>query len=79
MPGYRVWRGEIDEHGIAEVSEREVRDLPCFEYRTTVVMELYRSKCPDCGLRTEKVPNLPGKAPKPAKARRPPRRQPVRR
>jgi transposase len=28
--------------------EREVRDLPCFEYRTTVVVELYRVRCPDC-------------------------------
>src|SRR5450759_3968871 len=27
--------------------EREVRDLPCFEYRTTVVVELYRVCCPD--------------------------------
>ena len=32
--------------------EREVRDLPCFEYRTTVVVELYRVRCPDCGLKT---------------------------
>jgi transposase len=48
---------------IAEVYEREVRDLPCFEYRTTVVIELYRVKCPDCGLKTEKVPQLPSKAP----------------
>ena len=38
-------------HGIAAVYEREVRDLPCFEYRTTVVIELYRVKCPDCGWR----------------------------
>ncbi|HSP66540.1 MAG TPA: ISL3 family transposase [Bryobacteraceae bacterium] len=50
-------------HGIAEVYEREVRDLPCFEYLTTVVIELYRVKCPDCGLKTEKVPQLPSKAP----------------
>jgi transposase len=50
-------------HGIAEVYEREVRDLPCFEYRTAVVIELYRLKCPDCGLKTEKVPQLPSKAP----------------
>jgi transposase len=50
-------------HGIAEVYEREVRDLPCFEYLTTVVIELYRLKCPDCGLKTEKVPHLPSKAP----------------
>ena len=36
-------------HEIAAVYEREVRDLPCFEYRTTVVIEMYRVKCPDCG------------------------------
>jgi transposase len=51
------------EHGIAEVYEREVRDLPCFEYLTTVVIELYRLKCPDCGLKAERVPQLPSKAP----------------
>lgn len=50
-------------HGIAAVYEREVRDLPCFEYRTTVVIELYRVKCPECGLKAEKVPQLPSKAP----------------
>src|SRR5712664_1574621 len=48
---------------IAEVCEREIRDLPCFEYRTTVVVELYRVRCPDCGVKTEKVAQLPSKAP----------------
>jgi transposase len=43
--------------------EREVRDLPCFEYLTTVVVELHRVRCPDCGLKTERVPLLPSKAP----------------
>ena len=43
--------------------EREVRDLPCFEFRTTVVVELYRVRCPDCGVKSEKVPLLPSKAP----------------
>src|SRR6516162_6079152 len=43
--------------------EREVRDLPCFEFRTTVVVELYLVRCPDCGVKTEKVPQLPSKAP----------------
>ncbi len=47
----------------AEVAEREVRDLPCFEYRTTVVIESYRVRCPDCGLKIEKVDQLPSKAP----------------
>lgn len=51
----------VDE--IAEVYEREVRDLPCFEYRTTVVIELYRVRCPDCGIKAEKVAQLPSKAP----------------
>ena len=48
---------------IAEVYEREVRDLPWSEYRTTVVIELYRVRCPGCGVKAEKVPLLPSKAP----------------
>jgi len=49
--------------GIAEVYEREVRDLPWSELRTTVVIELYRVRCPNCGIKAEKVPVLPSKAP----------------
>ena len=48
---------------IAEVYEREVRDLSCFEYGTTVVVELYRLRCPECGVKTEKIAQLPSKAP----------------
>jgi transposase len=51
-------RGEI-----VSSYEREVRDLPCFEYLTMVVVELYRIRCPDCGVKSEKVPLLPSKAP----------------
>ena len=29
-----------------EVSEREVRDLPCMEFRTTVIAEVYRVIAP---------------------------------
>ena len=47
---------------IAEVYEREVSDLPWSEYRTTVVIELYRVRCPECGIKAEKVPLLPRKA-----------------
>ena len=43
--------------------EREVRDLPWGEYRTTVIIEVYRVCCPQCGVRIEKVPQLPSKAP----------------
>ena len=46
-----------------DVREREVRDLACMEFRTTVVIEVYRVCCPDCGIKTEKVPQLPSKAP----------------
>jgi transposase len=46
-----------------DTNEREVRDLPCMEFRTTVVVEVYRVCCPDCGIKVEKVPQLPTKAP----------------
>lgn len=46
-----------------DVSEREVRDLPWGEYRTTVAIELSRVRCPDCGLKVERVDQLPSKAP----------------
>src|ERR1700680_4014280 len=48
---------------IHEVCEREVSDLPCFEYTTTVMVETYRVKCPRCGIRAERVAQLPSKAP----------------
>jgi transposase len=47
----------------ADTTEREVRDLPWGEFRTTVVIELYRVRCPECGLKIEKVEQLPSKAP----------------
>jgi transposase len=33
------------------------------EFRTTVFLEVYRVCCPDCGIKIEKVPQLPSKAP----------------
>ncbi|MBL8227058.1 MAG: transposase family protein, partial [Bryobacterales bacterium] len=46
-----------------DVSEREVRDLPWSSLHTTVVIEVYRVKCADCGVKVERVPLLPSKAP----------------
>jgi len=43
--------------------EREVRDLLWRKYQTTVIVELYRVCCPECGVKVEKVPQLPSKAP----------------
>jgi transposase len=48
---------------IHQVYEREVRDLPCFEFQTTVIIELYRIRCPNCGVKAENVEPLPSKAP----------------
>jgi transposase len=43
--------------------EREVRDLPWSVYRVTVVLTVYRVNCSQCGVKTEKIEPLPGKAP----------------
>jgi transposase len=43
----------IDAH---DYNERELRDLPWGEYRTTVVIEVYRVCCPPCGAKVEEVP-----------------------
>jgi len=43
--------------------ERVVRDLPWSEFKACVHIEVFRVKCPDCGVKVEKVPLLPGKAP----------------
>jgi transposase len=48
---------------VYDCNERAVRDLPWSEFQTTVHIEVYRVKCPDCGVRIEKVPLLPSKAP----------------
>lgn len=48
---------------VYDCRERAVRDLPWSEFKTTVHIEVYRVKCPDCGVRVEKVPLLPSKAP----------------
>jgi len=46
-----------------DVTERAVRDLPWGEFQTSVFVELYRVRCPDCGVKREKAPQLPSKAP----------------
>ena len=48
---------------VHDCRERAVRDLPWSEFKTTVYIEVYRVKCPDCGVKVEKVPLLPSKAP----------------
>ena len=56
-------REHVPAAGIHEVCGREVRDLPCFEYTPTVVVETYRVRYARCGIRAERVAPLPSKAP----------------
>ena len=46
-----------------DANERAVRELPWSAFHTTVFIEVFRVKCPECGIKVEKVPLLPGKAP----------------
>lgn len=48
---------------IEEVRQREVRDLPWRKYQAVVYVEYFRVRCPRCGLKVERVPQLPSKAP----------------
>jgi transposase len=50
-------------NAIRAVYERKVRDLPCFEFQTALVVECFRIRCPDCGVKAERNPQLPSKAP----------------
>ena len=43
--------------------ERAVRDLPWSGLRATVMIEVYRVRCPDCGVKAERIEQLPSKAP----------------
>lgn len=50
-------------HAVVATWEREVADLDCFEYRTTVVVEVNRLNCAACGWKVEKIEQVPSKAP----------------
>jgi transposase len=48
---------------IYDTGERPIRDLPWSGFTATVFVEVYRVKCADCGVKRERVPLLPSKAP----------------
>src|SRR6266851_3824785 len=43
--------------------ERRVRDLPWGTWHVWLVVEVHRVRCPRCGVRTERLPFVAGKAP----------------
>jgi len=50
-------------HQVHDVREREIRDLPWSVYGATVIVEVHRLRCPECGVLVEKIEQLPSKAP----------------
>ena len=44
-------------------TERRVRDLPWGTWPVWLVIEVHRVRCPRCGVRTERLPFVTGKAP----------------
>src|SRR5580704_2892972 len=50
-------------HKVHDLREREIRDLPWSVFSATVVVEVHRVRCPECGVRVEKIEQLPSKAP----------------
>jgi transposase len=50
-------------HKVHDLREREIRDLPWSVFSATVVVEVHRVRCPECGVRVEKIEHLPSKAP----------------
>jgi transposase len=50
-------------HAVVAAREREVADLDCFEFRVTVVVEVHRLNCVECGPKVEKLEQVPSKAP----------------
>jgi transposase len=50
-------------HRVHDLREREIRDLPWSIYSATVVVEVHRLQCPECGVRVERIEQLPSKAP----------------
>lgn len=50
-------------HAVIAMWEREVADLDCFEFRTTVVLEVHRLDCVACGPKVERIEQVPSKAP----------------
>lgn len=62
-PGYECSGCGRRVHAVIATWEREVADLDCFEFRTTVVLEVHRLDCVACGPKAERIEQVPSKAP----------------
>jgi transposase len=50
-------------HAVIATWERKIADLDCFEFRTTVVLDVHRLDCVACGPKVERIEQVPSKAP----------------
>ena len=50
-------------HAVIATWERKVADLDCFDFRSTVVLDVHRLDCVACGPKVERIEQVPSKAP----------------
>ena len=62
-PHYACGGCGISSRDVHSWSERRVRDLPWGPWQVWLVIEVHRVRCPRCGVRTERLPFVTGKAP----------------
>lgn len=66
-PHYTCSGCGIGTRSIRDWKERRVRDLPWGPWQVWLVVEVHRVVCRRCGVRTERIPFLAGKAPRTAR------------
>ncbi len=66
-PHYTCSGCGIGTRSIRDWKERRVRDLPWGPWQVWLVVEVHRVICRRCGVRTERLPFLAGKAPRTAR------------
>ncbi len=66
-PSYTCSGCGVGTRHIRDWKERRVRDLPWGPWQVWLVVEVHRVVCRRCGVRTERIPFLAGKAPRTAR------------
>ena len=61
-PAYRCGSCGISRHEIHSWTERRIRDLPWGTWQVWLRVEVHRVRCRQCGVRTEQLPFVGGKA-----------------
>jgi len=62
VPAYRCGMCGVGCHAIQSWTERRIRDLPWGTWQVWLHVEVHRVRCRQCGVRTERLPFVGGKA-----------------